>query len=131
MSPPSARALIDRARTELRASRKLIDDGFPDQAISHAYHATFLSAEAALLAIGETRSKHSGVISAFGELVAKPGHVDRQLGSVIRELFRMRNEAAYNGVAVSSDVARTALEDADRFLNAVDDWLQGSSTADG
>ena len=59
-------ALLHRSRTELDAARVLLSAGFGDQAISRAYYGAFYAAEAALLSLGETRSKHSGVLAAFG-----------------------------------------------------------------
>ena len=55
---------LERSRHELAAARLLADNGFPAQAISRAYYAAFYAAEAALLGIGEVRSKHAGVIAA-------------------------------------------------------------------
>lgn len=66
-------SLMARARTELDAAGVLAREGFPDQATSRAYYAAFFAAEAALLSLGETRSKHSGVIATFGRLVVKEG----------------------------------------------------------
>jgi uncharacterized protein (UPF0332 family) len=54
------RAGLARCREELAAARLLADKGFEAQAVSHAYFAAFFAAETALLALGETRSKHSG-----------------------------------------------------------------------
>ena len=57
-----------RSRQELEAARYLAGGGFAPQAVSRAYYA-FFAAEEALLALGETRSKHSGVLAAFEKLV--------------------------------------------------------------
>lgn len=48
---------LPRARQELAAARVLIEQGFPAQAVSRSYYAAFYAAEAALLLLGETRSK--------------------------------------------------------------------------
>jgi uncharacterized protein (UPF0332 family) len=52
-------ARLRRAHEELRAARVLRDAKLPAQAVSRAYFAAFYAAEAALLRLGETRSKHS------------------------------------------------------------------------
>lgn len=52
---------IARPRQELAAAQLLAENGFAAQAVSLAYYAAFYSAEAALLSLGETRAKHSGV----------------------------------------------------------------------
>ncbi len=48
-------------------------------AVSRAYYAMFHAATAALLHRGITRHSHQGVIAAFGQIFAKPGHVDVSL----------------------------------------------------
>jgi uncharacterized protein (UPF0332 family) len=74
----TGRSGMDRCREELAAARLLADKGFEAQAVSRAYFAAFLAAETALLALGETRSKHSGVISAFVHLVIRRGQSMRR-----------------------------------------------------
>jgi hypothetical protein len=48
---------LTRAREELAAARLLGDGGFPARAVSRGYFAAFYAAEAALLALDETRSE--------------------------------------------------------------------------
>lgn len=92
--------------------------------MSNSYYAAFFAAEGALLALGETRSKHSGVISAFGQLVIKGGGLDEDIGMSLRRLFQLRNEAVYDGAAVDAETARSAVADAERFVAAVEAWLK-------
>ena len=105
------------------AARTLRESGFAAQAIVHAYYACFFPAEAALLALGETRSKHAGVISAFGQLVVKAGGFDVAVAATLRKLFELRNKAVYDAADVDKEVASTAIDEAERFLVAVDAWL--------
>src|SRR5436190_8466483 len=62
---------LSRSRRDLDAARHLASGGFFGQSVSRAYYAAFLAAEDALLALGEARSKHSGVIAAFGQRVVR------------------------------------------------------------
>ena len=124
MTPPEVRDLLDRGRTEIRAARSLSENGFHSQSISNAYYGAFFSAEGALLALGETRSKHSGVISAFGQLVIKEGGFKADVGLSLRRLFQLRNEAVYDGAEVDVESARSAIADAERFVAAVEAWLE-------
>lgn len=112
-----------RSDQELAAARTLAAGGFNAQAISRAYFAAFYAAEAALLKLGETRSKHSGVISAFGKHVIKEGGFEEATGSLLRSLFESRNEADYDLAAVPAGEADVAIRDADRFVAAVHKWL--------
>lgn len=114
---------MDRCREELAAARLLADKGFEAQAISRAYFAAFFAAETALLVLGETRSKHSGVISAFGNLLVRRGQLDEEAGRLLRSLFERRNEADYSPVDVPLDEANAAIRDAGRVVGAVEEWL--------
>lgn len=117
--------LLDAARNDLASARYLIDGDFPSQAASRAYYAAFHAAEAALLALGETRGKHSAVIAAFGRLVVKGGGADPATAGWLRDLFDFRARADYGG-ATTSEEARAALERADRFIAAVEAWVSST-----
>lgn len=101
----------------------MAEGGFAAQAVSRAYYAVFYAAQEALGALGETRSKHSGVIAAFGELAVRERGFDAATARVLRSLFRKRNEADYVLSPVPAETAGAAIEDAERFVDAVERWL--------
>ena len=115
---------LERARRELGAARALIDSGYPEKAISSCYYAAFHAATAALLVLGETRSKHSGVASAFGRLVVHRGGFDRETGGVLHRLFERRNDVDYGLEYPSTHQASTLTDDAERFVAAVERWIE-------
>jgi uncharacterized protein (UPF0332 family) len=117
------RSGLERCWEELAAARLLAGKGFEAQAVSRAYFAAFYAAEAALLALGETRSKHSGVVSAFVHLLVRGGQLDEESGRLLRSLFERRNEADYSPVDVPAEEADAAIRDAERVVNAVETWL--------
>lgn len=119
----TGRTGLDRCHEELAAARLLAEKGFEAQAVSRAYFAAFFAAETALLALGETRSKHSGVISAFVHLVIRRGQVDEEVGRLLRSLFERRNEADYSPIIVPFEEADAAIRDAERVVGAVEEWL--------
>ncbi len=114
---------LARCREELAAARLLADKGFSAQAVSRAYFAAFFAAETALLALGETRSKHSGVVAAFVHLLVRRGDLDKDTGRLLRSLFERRNEADYAPVPVPPDEADAAIGDAEHVVTAVERWL--------
>lgn len=114
---------MTRSRRELEAARFLADGGFAAQAVSRAYYAAFYAAEEALLALGETRSKHSGVIAAFEKLVVRRGGVDPWTGRHLRSLFRRRGEADYGALPASRTEADEAIHDAEAVVDAIESWL--------
>ena len=116
---------LGRSRDDLEAARHLAAGGFAGQAASRAYYAALHGAEAALLSLDETRSKHSGVIAAFGQLVVRAGGVDAETARALRSLFERRNEADDAGAPLSGEIAAAAIADAERFVAAVESWLAG------
>lgn len=114
---------LERCWEELAAARLLAGKGFEAQAVSRAYFAAFFAAEAALMALGETRSKHAGVVSAFVHLLIRGGQLDEEIGRLLRSLFERRNEADYSPVDVPAEEADAAIRDAERVVSAVKTWL--------
>jgi uncharacterized protein (UPF0332 family) len=117
---------LTRSRQEIEAARLLAGGGFAAQAVSRAYYAAFYAAEGALGSSGESRSKHSGVVAAFGQVVVREGGLDEDMGRVLRSLFEQRNVADYGVEAASREDASLAIRDADRFVDAVESWLARS-----
>jgi uncharacterized protein (UPF0332 family) len=117
------RSGLARCREELAAARLLAEKGFEAQAVSRAYYAAFFAAEMALLALGETRSKHSGVISAFVHLLVRSGQLDEETGRLLRSLFERRNQADDAPVEVPPEEAEAAIQDAEQVVSAVGTWL--------
>lgn len=74
MTPDQA-ALLRKAHTSLHAARLLAGEKLYDFAVSRAYYTMFYIAEALLLGQGLSFSKHSAVLAAFGERLAKQGIV--------------------------------------------------------
>jgi uncharacterized protein (UPF0332 family) len=119
---------LGRARQELDAARLLADRGFGPQAVSRAYFAAFYAAEAALLALGETRSRHSGVVAAFATRVVRAQGLDEVIGRLLRSLFDRRAQADYGLASVPAEVARHAVADAERVVDAIATFLGAHAT---
>jgi uncharacterized protein (UPF0332 family) len=115
---------VVRAGQELAAARLLADNGFGAQAVSRAYYATFYAAEAALLHIGETRAKHSGVVSAVGRLLVRERGLDERAGRLLRSLFERRTQADYGLAEVPDQEARRAVDDAEAVVEIIEAWLE-------
>jgi uncharacterized protein (UPF0332 family) len=114
---------LERCWEELAAARLLAGKGFEAQAVSRAYFGAFFAAEAALLVLGETRSKHSGIVSAFVHLLVRGGQLDEEIGRLLRSLFERRNEVDSSPVDVPAEEADAAIRDAERVVSAVETWL--------
>lgn len=114
---------LDRARRELEAATLLVEHRLAEPAVSRAYYAAFYAAEAALAELGVTRSKHSGVISAFGEQLVRQHGFDPRTGRLLRLLFTRRGAADYSFDPIRTESAGFAVADATRFVAAVEDWV--------
>ena len=119
---------LERSQQELAAARLLASGGFPAQAVSRAYFAAFFAAEEALGALGETRSKHAGVVSAFSRLVVREGGVEEDIGRLLRSLFERRSQADYAPIEVPADEAAAAIRDAGQIVGAIEVWMQRRHT---
>lgn len=92
----------------------LADAGFGAAAVSRSYYAAFYAAEAALLALGETRSKHSGVVAAVAQVAVRRHGLEPQAGRLLRSLFDRRSQADYGFTVVPLEEAAIAVSDAER-----------------
>ena len=114
------RQLVEKGIRSLASANNLFEDGDYDFAVSRAYYAMFYLAEAALLLRGLTFSSHSGVISAFGRELVKPGHLAQGLHRTLHDGF---TERAVGDYAVKEPYprgrARQVLESAKEFVTAV------------
>lgn len=106
---------LARSHDEIQAARLLGGAGHCAAAVSRAYYAAFYAAEAALLTLGETRSRHSGVTSALAQIAVKRHALEEEAARLLRSLFDRRSEADY-GMSV---VAREDAEAAARMPNGL------------
>ncbi|MEA3401231.1 MAG: HEPN domain-containing protein [Armatimonadota bacterium] len=120
------RVLLADARRNASAARDLLDRGDSDDiAASRAYYAMFYVAEAALLSLDLSYSKHQAVVSAFGREFAKGGILPRELHGHLREAFGLRQTADYaTGASVSRAAAEEVVDRAEQFIDAIEDYLR-------
>ncbi len=127
MSEAEVVSLMDRARRSLRSAHNILDDGDHDFAVSRAYFAMFYAASATLRSQGVRRSKHSGVIAAFGQHMVKTGRFPVEQHVALQAAFSSRGAGDYGGVFPDREEAERRLQEAEEFVAAVADFL----TAEG
>ena len=115
---------LDRAKDDLAAVQDLLAAGHSPQACSRAYFAAFYAASAALSLLGETRTKHSGVLSAFHDKIVRKGGVDPETGRILGWPFDLRNTADYRWEPVAVSDAEEAFQRASRFVTVVEQWIR-------
>jgi uncharacterized protein (UPF0332 family) len=95
MTDDDTLALIQKGKESLGAARELLQEGHADFAASRAYYAMFYVAQALLLDIGQSYSKHSMVIAAFGREYTKTGILDRRFHRWLIDAQDLRNIGDY------------------------------------
>lgn len=121
-------ALIRKAEQSLRAARLLATDALYDFAASRAYYAMFYVAQALLLEEKLAYSKHSSVISAFGQRLAKTGRVPAAFHRYLIEAQESRNVGDYDtGPGLSHDEAAAQIDRAKEFIDVAKRSLAAAS----
>ena len=116
MSPEQA-ALLRKAKSSLKAARLLARNRLYGFAVSRAYYAMFYVAEAFLLGRGLAFSKHSGVISAFGQHFVKTGEVAPEFHRYLIDGQNRRNLGDYDVTdEITPKQARSDIAHAKAFL---------------
>lgn len=127
------KAAFARSRDKLAVARHVLAAGYPADAVSPAYYAVFHAAEAALLVEGDEPRSHEGLKSLFGLRFVKTGRLPEELVSILRGLKDERENGDYSIFpAITTEEAERAVASAERFVAALEEFLQaqGFSTAD-
>ena len=112
-------ANLERADTNLRVARDLLEKAYYDVSASRAYYAAFYAASALLLNEGVDTSKHSGVIALVHQHFVKSGKLSKEQGRNLNWLFELRSVGDYGvSLHVGLDDARRAAGVAEDFFKA-------------
>jgi uncharacterized protein (UPF0332 family) len=104
-------------KRSLEAAQNLTEQGFYDFAVSRAYYAMFYVAEALLDHEGLSFSTHAGVISAFGQHLARPNKVPTVFHRQLIDAQAQRTRADYElDPDLSQLDAQTLMSQAQAFL---------------
>ena len=117
---------LDRAKDDLETAHIDLAAGKWRGAVIRAYYAVFHVASAALLWHDQERAKHSGVHSAFGEVLIKTGAIEAEYGRIYTEARRLReaNEYEFEGESLTHRDARRLVADAERFIDRMERYLR-------
>ena len=86
----------------------------------------FDCAEALLLSLGKSYSKHSGVIAAFGLEFAKAGKMPTEFHRFLIEASELREEGDYDaGATIGGDDSGEQILRAESFAQATREYLFG------
>lgn len=116
--------LMDKAERSLHTAEYALGTGDYGSCASRGYYAMFFMAEAALFSRGLTGSSHKGVISLFGEHLAKTGILERYLGNALNDAYdkRLVGDYAVDRIVTKRE-AEELLDAAQDFVRKVKDYL--------
>ncbi|MBI4584695.1 MAG: HEPN domain-containing protein [Planctomycetes bacterium] len=121
---PEQIALLKKAKDSLRGARVLADEGLFDFAVSRAYYTMLYAVESFLLQAGETYSKHSAVIAAFGQKFAKTGTIPANFHRYLIEAQEARNVGDYDaGPGLTQAQALEQIKRAEEFVKLAEQYL--------
>ena len=84
----------------------------------------FYAAQAALLQLGLSADKHSGVVSLFAKEFCKTDILPRDLATILRKAMDARHEGDYDWQAnITTNEADIHLANADAFIASVEQYL--------
>ncbi|MBT8420690.1 MAG: HEPN domain-containing protein [Gammaproteobacteria bacterium] len=117
---------MGKAMRAAQSAELLLEAGDVDGACNRAYYAMFDAARAALMAADvpartQTTRTHGGLISAFGLHLVKPGKISSELGRILNRAQEFRLVADYTGDSLEEGDAVQIVEDAKRFVLAMQD----------
>lgn len=95
MSQAEIEEYLALANEDLAAAQDNLQFGHLRAAVSRAYYAMFYATTALLGSKGLWRSKHQGLIAAFGEHFVKPGLIEPQYGRILHDAFEARLDSDY------------------------------------
>lgn len=120
------RTFWDKAEERLRAARLLYQQGFYEEAVSVAYYATLWAARALLLTEGAEPRTHEGVRTMLGLYFIRTGRLPQEVGRLFTRRLDDRMSADYSDANfLSGEDAEEAIEQAERFLEALHALVQG------
>jgi len=123
--PEESRLYLENARRDLHAAESNLQIGYYHITISRAYYAMFYAANALLSSKGIVRSKHSGVLSAFGEYFVKTGLIEPDYAQMLGFAFDSRIDSDYDLAFIAErTVGKEILENAGRFVERIERYFR-------
>jgi len=125
MALPEIPLYLDRAHRDLQAAESNLRQGFYAVAVTRGYYAMFYAASALLVSKGISRSRHSGVLSAFAEHFVKVGLIETEYAKVLGHAFDSRLDSDYDiTFTTERALAEEVLQDAQRFVDRAEEYLR-------
>jgi uncharacterized protein (UPF0332 family) len=118
MSSAEIEHYLNLATEELVAAKDNLRLGHLRTAVSRAYYAMFYATTALLGSRGLWRSKHQGLIAAFGEHFVKSGLIEPRYGRMLHDAFEARLDSDYTPHPDLNDVS------AEQLIASAEDFVK-------
>jgi uncharacterized protein (UPF0332 family) len=116
--------LLQKSRESVRAAQLLAREELYDIAVSRAYYAMFYIAEAFLIGDNLSFSKHSAVISKFGEVFARTERLPVKFHRYLIQAEQSRIKADYDAMSKSTELEATEqISRAEEFVILAQEFL--------
>ena len=120
-----ARHRFQRARETFQDGVALLERGAVSSAVNRLYYAAFYAARALLATEGLDASRHSGVITLFGQRFVKNGIIPPEIAKALPRSFEKRLDTDYEDFsAIDQKEAETVRQDVERFLQTCEQVLE-------
>lgn len=116
---------VARSHEDLADARDLFQRGNYRLSINRAYYAVFHIVSAALNTVGQDRSKHSGVESAFHQYFIKPSLIEVEHGTTFKLARKWREDADYGiGLSFKAETAGDILQHCEQLVHRMEQHLR-------
>ena len=120
-----AKYRLQKASTDLEASKLNYEHGLLDAAANRSYYAIFHAARAVLALTGQDFKKHSGVIAFFRKEYVKSGVFEKKLSDIIQDAFEIRTDCDYEDFyIVAKEDVEQQIKNAEYFIAKIEAYLQ-------
>ncbi len=87
---------IQRAKETIREVKTHIKNQFWNTAVNRMYYACYYAVGALLIRYGVKTLSHAGTRQKFGQIIVKPGLIDKTLAKHYTDLFEKRQKGDYD-----------------------------------
>jgi uncharacterized protein (UPF0332 family) len=117
--------ILGKAQRMLLAAEAALQDGFVETAASRAYYAAFHAIQALLKSVGQTYSKHAGVIGAFHRDFVKTKIFPDEFGKALTRPVKHRDIGDYSYIwELDPEKVREDVRRAGEILDSIRRYLQ-------
>ena len=120
-----ARHRFQRARETFNDGVVLLERGALNSAVNRLYYAAFYAARALLATEGLDASRHSGVITLFGQRFVKDGTIPPEIAKVLPRSFEKRLDTDYEDFSsMDQREVEAVRQGVEQFLQACERLLE-------